>query len=82
MLVYDDAAAAADFAALTTATDIMAVVYGPEGNATGKPCHDQDFKVNSIKGPTTNHDKTLVTLEYAVISTGTPRKNIFAGDTF
>lgn len=81
-LVYDDTQAAADQAALYTANDIIAVVHGPEGNAAGKPKHDQDFKINTISGPSTNHDKTMVTLQYEVISTGVPRKNFYAGDTF
>lgn len=81
-LVYDDTAAASDQAALYVANDIIAVVHGPEGNAVGKPKHDQDFKINAINGPTTNHDKTLVTLQYDVISTGEPRSNFYEGDTF
>lgn len=81
-LVYDDTAAANDMAALVTANDIVAVIYGPEGNTVGKPKHDQDFKVNSVAGPTTNHDKTLVTLTYTLISTDEPRSNIYDGDTF
>ena len=82
ILAYDDVAAATDFAGLWTATDTFAVIYGPEGNAAGKPCHHQSFKVNSQKGPTTNHDRTAVLLEYDLISTGVPTKNIYAGDTF
>jgi len=81
-LVYDDVAAATDMAALTTANSVVRVIHGPEGNAAGKPCHDQNFLITGIDGPTTNHDKTLVTLEYSLIGTGTPTKNIFAGDTF
>lgn len=81
-LVYDDTAAAANLAALYTANDIIAVVYGPESNVAGKPKHDQDFKINGINGPTTNHDKTLVTFEYDLVSTGEPRSNIYEGDTF
>lgn len=81
-LVYDDTAAAANMAALHTTNSIVAVVYGPEGNAAGKPKHDQDFLIKTISGPTTNHNKTLVTLQYEVISTGEPRSNFYAGDTF
>ena len=62
--------------------DIIAVVYGPEGNTAGKPKHDQDFKINSINGPTTGHDKPAVMLEYEVVSTGVPRSNFYEGDTF
>lgn len=82
VLIYDDTQAATDIAALHTTNDIVAIVYGPEGNAAGKPCHNQSFKIQSISGPTTNHDKTLVTMEFDLISTGTPTKNIYAGDTF
>lgn len=81
-LVYDDTQAATDMAALYTSNSVIAIVHGPEGNAAGKPKHDQDFKINGINGPTTNHDKTLVTLQYDVISHGAPRKNFYAGDTF
>jgi hypothetical protein len=81
-LVYDDTQAATDMAALVTSNDVVAIVYGPEGSAAGKPCHSQSFKVNGVSGPTTNHDKTLVTLAYDLISTGVPTKNIYAGDTF
>jgi hypothetical protein len=81
-LVYDDTAAANNIAALATANDIVAIVYGPEGNATGKPKHEQSFKVNSVEGPSTNHDKTLVVLTYSLISSGVPTSNIYAGDTF
>lgn len=82
MLVYDDAQAATDFAALWDTDMVIPIVYGPENNTAGKPCHNQPFKINSIKGPTTNHNKTLVTLEFSVISSGVPTKNIYAGDTF
>lgn len=81
-LVYDDTTAAADIAALFTTNDIIPLVHGPEGNTAGKPKHDQDFKINAVNGPTTNHDKTLVTFEYDLISTGVPRSNIYEGDTF
>lgn len=82
IVVYDSDSAAADMAALATADDIVEIVYGPEGNAAGKPCHQQNFKINSINGPTTGHDKPLVVLEYAVVSTDVPTKNFYAGDTF
>lgn len=82
VLVYDDATAAADQAALYEEDSIVEVVYGPEGNAAGKPCHQQDYMITGISGPSTKHDKPLVTLEYSVTSTGAPTKNIYAGDTF
>ena len=82
MLVYDDTQAATDMAALYQADQIIAIDYGPEGNAAGKPRHAGNFFISSISGPSTNHDKTLVTLEFSVTSTGTPTANIYAGDTF
>lgn len=82
ILVYDDAAAAADQAALWEDSMIVPIVYGPEGNAAGKPCHDQDYKINKINGPATKHDKSRTEYEYSIVSTGEPRKNIYAGDTF
>lgn len=81
-LVYDDTNAASDLFNLVVAGDVVAVVYGPEGNTAGKPKHDQDFKINSISGPSMNHDKTLVTLAWEMISSNAPRSNIYEGDTF
>lgn len=80
--IYDDVQAAVDFAALWTTTGKVVVIYGPEGNAVGKPCHNQSWLITSIAGPTTGHDKPAVMVEMDMISTGVPTKNIYAGDTF
>lgn len=81
-LVYDDATAAADMQALYSTSMVVPVEYGPEGNAAGKPAHHQNFQITGIAGPTTNYDKTLVTLAYTVVSVGTPTKNFYKGDTW
>jgi hypothetical protein len=81
-IVYDDVTAAADFTALWEDDMIVRVIYGPEGDVSGKPKHEQDFKIESIPGPATGHDKPLVTLEFRMRSTGVPQSNIYAGDTF
>jgi hypothetical protein len=81
-LIYDDTQAAQDFANLWEDNQVVAVVYGPEGNTAGKPQHAQSFFISSVSGPTTNHDKTAVVLEFSVRSTGVPTKNIYEGDTF
>lgn len=60
---------------------VVTVKYCPEGNTAGKPVHEQDFLITSVNGPTTNHDKTLVTYEISCISTGEPTSNMYAGDT-
>ena len=82
--IYDDTTAAADVTAMLdlSGDDIVTVVYGPEGNASGKPKHEQDFLVTRVNGPATNHDKTLVTWELTLISTGEPVTDIYAGGTF
>lgn len=81
-LVYDDQTAASDQAALFQTDQIIALDYGPEGNTAGKPRHTCDFFISSISGPTTNVDKTLVVIEYSLVSTGEPTNNFYAGDTF
>ncbi len=82
-LIYNTASAPTDISGvLGTANEVVAVVYGPEDNVTGKPKHDQDFKWNSIKGPAQSHDKKLVVWEADGVSTGAPRSNMYAGDTF
>jgi len=82
VLIYDDATAAQNFADLWETNQAIAIVHGPEGNAAGKPKHDQDFLIKGISGPSTGHDKPLVTLEFSVASTGEPRSNLYEGDTF
>lgn len=81
-LIYDDSTAAQNFADLWEDNQVIAVVYGPEGNAAGKPCHDQDFLITGISGPSTGHAKPAVMLEFSVSSTGVPRKCLYEGDTF
>lgn len=81
-LVYDDAAAAANMAALWVATAVVAIVFGPEGNTAGKPCLSCNFKLNGIDGPSPEYSKSLVVFDYDLVSTGVPTKNLWAGDTF
>src|SRR5690348_1153788 len=50
-LAYNDTQAATDIAAQYAAARTMAVVYGPEGNAAGKPCDNRTWVVDSIEGP-------------------------------
>lgn len=83
-IIYDTARVTADLAAIADTTQAKMVVpieYGPEGNASGKPYHDQDFLVTKITGPSVHVEKNKVVFEMDCISAGTPRKNIYAGDT-
>lgn len=81
-IIHDDVVAATTLAALWEENMIVVVDYGPEGNAAGKPRHTQSFKINSISGPTTKHDKALVMYEFDMVSTGVPTANLYAGATF
>lgn len=61
---------------------IIPIVWGPDTDTAGKPKHDQDFLVTQIKGPEISVEKKLVTFEMTVVSSGTPRSSLYAGDTF
>jgi hypothetical protein len=81
-LAYNDTQAATDMAALYTSNSVIAVVYGPEGNTVGKPCDSRSWLITGVSGPSTNVEKNMVVLEFELVATGTPTKNIFAGETF
>lgn len=61
---------------------VVAVVWGPEGNTAGNPKHDQDFLITAISGPEQGHDKPAMMFEITGISSGAPRSNLYAGDTW
>jgi len=81
-IAYNDTQAAADMAAIHTSTEIVAIVYGPEGNTVGKPCDNRNWLITNIDGPSTKVEKEPVLLEFSLVATGTPTKNIHHGDTF
>ena len=81
-LAYNDTQAATDMAALYTQNSIVAVVYGPEGSTVGKLCDSRNWLITGISGPSTNVEKTMVVLEFDLVATGTPTKNIYKGETF
>lgn len=81
-LVYDDTQAATDIAALYEADQVVTIIYGPENNTAGKPKHNGNFKINSIKGPSPSYDKKTVMLEFDLVSSGTPTTNLYAGGTW
>jgi len=81
-LAYNDTQAATDMAALYVATEVIAVVYGPEGNTAGKLCDNRNWLITNISGPSTQVSKEPVLLEYDLVATGTPTKDIHKGDTF
>ena len=81
-LAYNDTQAATDIAALHVATEVIAVVYGPEGNAAGKPCDNRNWLITNIAGPSTQVAKEPVLLEFDLVGTGVPTKDLHKGDTF
>lgn len=81
-LAYNDTQAATDIAAQYAASMVIAVVYGPEGSAVGKPCDNRSWLITGISGPSTGVDKPAVMLEFDLVATGTPTKDIHKGDTF
>lgn len=81
-LAYNDTQAATDMAALYTATSIIPVVYGPEGSTTGKPCDSRNWLITGIAGPSTQVAMEPVILEFDLVASGTPTKDIHKGETF
>lgn len=84
-VVYDVSSVVTDIDTITATLgrgSVIPIVYGPEGNTAGKPKHDQDFLVTAISGPSVGHDKPAVLFEMTVVSSGAPRSNIYAGDTW
>ncbi len=81
-LAYNDAQAATDLAAVHTQNEIIAVVYGPEGSTVGKPCDNRNWLITNIAGPSTKVEKEPVLLEFDLVASGTPTKDIHKGDTF
>jgi len=81
-LAYNDTQAATDMAAQWSTSHVIPIVYGPEGSTAGKPCDSRNWLVTGIAGPSTDVSKTKVVLEIDLVGTGTPTKNIHAGDTF
>lgn len=83
-IVYDTDSAPTDISNIYALSQdhISAIVYGPEGNTTGKPKDDRDWLVTNIGGASTSYDKKLVMFEVDLVSTGEPRSNHYDGDTF
>jgi len=81
-LAYNDTQAATDMSAQYAASMVIPVVYGPEGSTAGKPCDSRNWLITGISGPSTAVDKPAVILEFELVGTGTPTKDIHKGETF
>lgn len=85
MIVYDPTTVVTDIDSVLNSLgrgSVVEIIWGPEGNGSGKPKHQQDFLITQVKGPTVNHDKTAVVFEITCKSTEAPTSNFYAGDTF
>lgn len=61
---------------------VVRYVYGPEGNASGKPVQEADVVINSVKGPDVTIKKELVKFEVAWDGADKPIRSILNGDVF
>lgn len=61
---------------------IHAVVWGPEGNATGKPKQTQSILISSAKHSSVEVGKPMVVWELKGRGAAAPTEGIFDGDTF
>jgi len=82
VIAYNDTQAATDLAGLYTALEVVNVTWGPEGNTSGKPCDNRSWLITDVSGPTQTVTKDAVVLEYSLVGTGTPTKDIHKGETF
>lgn len=60
----------------------VTVVYGPEGNTTGKPKHSGSFIVDSLTGPTVVVTKDQVIFEMSLVTADEPTDDMYAGAKF
>lgn len=58
------------------------VVWGPEGNVSGKPKHQQKFIVASASGPKQTVKKDMVVFEISFEAADAPIEDMYAGAVF
>lgn len=58
------------------------VVWGPEGNVSGKPKHQQKFIVASSSGPKQTVKKDMVVFEISFEAADAPIEDMYAGAVF
>lgn len=80
-VVYDDTNIATYVTALAPGTK-GALIYGPEGNGTGKPKFQCSMILTSVDGPNASIDKNMVSFELSFEGAAAPTATIEDGDTF
>ena len=76
-ITYDTANVAAEMALFVTGT-VVALIYGPEGNTTGKPKHTQNVLITGVKHAR-NVDKSMTTFDITAVGADTPSVDMNAG---
>ena len=80
-IVYDDTDLATYVGGLKSGTKAT-LVFGPEGNATGKPKFECTMILSSVTGPSPTVSKGMVMFELSFDGAGAPTATIPNGDTF
>lgn len=80
MVIYDVGSLATYVAQLEEGT-MAELIWGPEGNAAGKPCFQGDMILTSVKlGASV--EKTKLAFNLSFVQADVPTKTIEGGDTF
>jgi hypothetical protein len=75
-LAYEVTAWIGTIAPLLQVGDTGTLIYGPEGNASGKPKHEQSMMLQKISGPKNTIGKDKVTVELEFVSVAAPTTTI------
>lgn len=62
--------------------DTIDLIYGPEGNTSGDPKHEQTFTVTGIDWAQMSDKSKMLQYKISLESTGTPTSDMFSGDSF
>ena len=80
-IVYDDADLATYVGKLKAGTK-GTLIFGPEGNGSGKPKHEGSMILQSVTGPQPTIEKGMVMFELSFEGAAAPTATIANGDTF
>ena len=81
VVVYDSSTFSAYRAALVPGT-VGVVIWGPEGNATGKPKFEGSMVLTSVSGPSQTIDKGRMSFELSFEQAAAPVGTIQGGHVF
>lgn len=80
-IIYEETGVPATVQAMNN-NDSVAIIYGPQGNSSGEPKHDQDFVVTGIEWSQMADKSNMLVYKIKLESNGTPRSDWLSGDTF